>query len=1001
MIYTDYIKNLTRKIENALVGAINRYNDDIVSVILGWNDSRTKILMWFDNEWEDFGYYDDNEAIATIDEPAFAQLINQIPQGNTLKIDKELINFPEFGNVLGFNNKEYESNYNTIRNAQLQALVDVSQNICKNQSIGKFNNLVSFKVMHLSDGEHPEIAAIYADHGNKDLMFVEVDNGDNSIECYCRITEQSLVFFLTDLGLLDEWEGIFNSKKQSQTIDYEGIINFLPIKIKNGNSLNLNTKEHGIFDIKEVRGNQKHCLYNTSVIIHNIVQTLRKKSKAIEKKQLEMPSPDKEPEFLNWCNYLKKTKNDFGWRDLEIAVAKYGVSFIYKFIPLFYKESKYYDVTLLTAIRELLKAGEFEFAYDCFNMLSSEKKAENGMLLLDILLGQEKYSEALPIIEKREDNELGKWEEINLKYRKALILNAKGKHQSALNLINTINREDRDIDYKWFKALIIANENEMEALSQIEPLLSMTQPVLPSKKHFDKFAHINAIFNKKKHLVAAVKNNDKVVVQKQRTVKINRESHHYYPLLSKNLKSKNPLKWEVLQEIQLTNGYPLGFFNFNGCNYCFTQKGFLYELSVENNKLELKNEMLVEPNPVTIFAHKNLVYVATESNSVIVYNIATKQVCSKINRLTDKRIDYLFANKNYLVISSTAGVEVYTSTNENYQLISLLSVGTSVLPYTWAKQAQIIGDYLYIASGNAGLVTYKMKGNEEPQFIGLLSCDFDNPFCSEIIHYNNRLIINMEGNHWVVDITNPEQAKSETVLFGQRKGNMFGPFFYNNMISFIEEGKPIIWNYSLDTKNKKNISCEYMIKANIEIYPYYIKQVALINKLLLLATKSEYYLLQQQATKPLDISPLKALNENIDKICDYIETELNNHFGKNKKQKASYIVLESLYGEISLKAYASGLLTELTSYNLKKLFEIDEILNKNGIQITVPDTFPYEELFMKEQNEEIHKFGKELLKRLSATIPAWFNHKTHFIYNGYNPQIDRNIYSIEQIINKV
>jgi len=572
-----------------------------------------------------------------------------------------------------------------------------------------------------------------------------------------------------------------------------------------------------------------------------------------------------------------------------------------------------------------------------------------------------------------------------------------GDIENAISCLKSISENDKnDKEYKWTEIYILAHVNEKEAYQKALNLFSSDLPIIPSRDYFKKFKTIHSLFEHKKNLLQNVKEADILVKEKAEMVTIKKKYHYSLPLFQENLQSKQPKFWKVIDSEKYKEfGAILLFFTHK--NYALSKKGRLLEYSLSNNKIEIVSQEKIVTASTCAYYYKDILY-TNEGNKMVTYHMNIKKCDVIFNRMIPEPIDHIFVNNTHIVLCSLAGVEVFfKQPNAKFKFINLISVGASVIPYTWAKASLIINDYLYIVAGNVGLITYQLKGNQNPVLIHVLSANFETPFCETIYLHNNALILQMSGNHWVIDITDLKKPTSQTVLFGRRNGNKNGPLLMDDSLYFIESDDPIIWNYNFNSKTKQIISCEHISKDNESVRIYYQSNWVLSNNFMLVSSTSYgLSLLQRASTPKINRSHLKIIKEKTTLFYNKIKASIDDYYTNETNKKLGSIQLAFFSDMITYKTKAPSHLIKSIGYDLDEHLEKIIKFTDFGLE-TEAFPFPYDSIIEKEEKLIGHEVCKQILKLLSTTEASYYSEKVFFIFEGYIESIDRNSLSLEYV----
>ncbi len=1000
MDYGKIIGNLTSALNERISAFIREKALKPVSIILGWNYSGDGICVWFDDSWEDFGYYEADDSAFVQEAVYFSHALEGIPYGAKFVMENTPHEYPVFGNRIVFRNELFSSEYNLVRNASLEALVDICRKLCSSMILEISDHLVSFKVMGISDSEHPELICFYGISGSDPLLFLEVKNEKADLNCYCMSGEEGLIFFMHGDEIEREWEKVFKTDSSVYEIPYERMRYFSTEKNLTPGEIVI-VLDSDVFRLNRARSNKKHILHDAGSVTAHITKKLQEKRPAAHREVPPMPPPYEKEEFQNWCRFLHESRGDFGWKDLEFAVKKYGTDFIYSFVPEFYKESRYYDITLKQAAEILAREGDFEYAGKCFEQISESMQRNEWGLYLDILLGVRDYETASQFIsEKMRENSAG-WQRAELYYRQIFLKASTGNVHEALSDLENIESDERSRYHDWFLAHGMAHIDQNRAMEILIPLLTSGHPVIPGEIHFSEFDKIHEVFRDRKKILHRAREYDKLIEERHTPVKPHAEISDSISLMKMNIQSDSPRRWVLGSEFSTGGENVRNIFAYKSDVYFVTGKGCLYQLSESEGELisVLVMDFRIKVRSVSLW--ENMVFLAGEGAPVTVYDMSQKTICAEIDRLFPGAPDYIYGNEEFIIVSTVAGAEVYDKFSGEYKLKGMIGVGSSVIDYAWPRGIIMVDDFLYVASGNAGLAVYKLKNGEEPEFVSVLACDVPRPFCTDVVQSGDLLIINVEGLQWILDISDRENPVSLKILKSSENGMMTGPGFDGKNLYFLEKDRPMMWGYTCDGKDVFDARCIQIVnKDGEESFIYYAESILFCGGRLFVAAKDSIYLLSQYAAEKLDCGVITKLNDKFSEIYRGLIKNLNEQSLVLNMQNVGFVKVEKIYDKLAVSLYSECSFAEFSGYSAEQLFVCHDILSLAGIELVFSQNFPYGYFLEKEFEKVSELLGRRIIEKLSGEKLKWYAETVWFISSGYNESADRELMTVEKVISR-
>jgi hypothetical protein len=995
------VKKVVTKIETELIQYLKN-KEQIVSIILGWSYDKTSINIWFEEEWENYSHCDEDKAICFIEELSYTQLINDLATNKQVLEELESLllghKFQEFGNSLAFSDNRKDKAYTVLRNLFNWVLIDVTKSICSREKIGEFDTMVSFKVTDLANRNHPNLTAIYNKQLKGEIIHIEVEtSNDYEFECYASFADDAFVLYKVDHSEAD-WDSYLGNKNRAE-LSFDEIETFAVKKKYGSRYIDISPKGMESFTLS-IKDDNYHTP-NNEELIAKIIDFYRANCPDKELVVPEMPAPFDKTAFEHWCNYINESNSKFSWKDAEDAVKQFGLEFLHAFIPQYSSNSKYYEGVVINFINPLIKADEHEKALEYFNTISASKQRDNWYLKLNILMSAQKFDDAITLMKQvKEDEQSYIWiEQLYMPIVKSLKASFEGKLSDAETYLSAIDEESKkDTKSVWSNIYRLSFNNPEEAYQTAKKIFAQKLPLYPNQNYFKHCPKIYELFAKKNELLLKIKEKDKEVLELKKGADIPIKSFDFVEQLQKNIEADDAKFWDVLsKESHKELGSVIDFFEHKQCHYALFTNGSLYKITVNKHQIALQQVTKVVDNPSLLSYNNGKLYIIENNTSIVIYHLDTKQAERNTHRLLDVSVDHIFANGEHIVLCTTAGAEVFRLNEKgHFDCINLLAVGETTSPYTWAKSSIIIDEYLYIASGNNGLVTYKITEKNNPELTSVLTCNYKEPFCDAIFRYNNYLILTMEGKHWLVDIANREKACSVDVLFSTKGGKKTGPLLMDNKLVFFDADKPFVWSYNLKDKQYQ-VTCEHMAENAESVNIYYIEKLCSIGQYVLISNRYGLSLIKQSLMQKNNDKQIANLLAKCDEIYQAIDQQMNEKLDGNQQPKIGIVMLEAAYSGFEISLYKKSYLSHLMGYSLKPIEEFELSYESFEITMDEPD-FLYDIYFEKALKEAKYTVAKNILNQLSKTRKDFFEDEVYYVYHGYNARIDR-YSSIVELVN--
>ncbi|WP_445458193.1 hypothetical protein [Flavobacterium sp. HNIBRBA15423] len=493
--------------------------------------------------------------------------------------------------------------------------------------------------------------------------------------------------------------------------------------------------------------------------------------------------------------------------------------------------------------------------------------------------------------------------------------------------------------------------------------------------------------------------NDRVIVQMAKKVPLETKPLAFLPYLEQNLNKETPKYWNVTDsDTHKELGTSLLFFKQNDKIYNFTNQGLLVAFSIENDQIEIISQKEIVTSPNCACYYENKLYIAHNETEIVVYTIQEETISViEINENDfDSDIDHIFVNEDYMTLCSIAGLALYKKKEPHFEFLELVTVGSTQLLYTYAKQALIHNDYLYITAGNTGLVTYKLYPNEKTTLLQVLSPECEHPFCDNINLVDTNLVIQMEGNHWLIDISNPEKPKSSALFISGPEKEKIGPFLLDNQFFFMDGNKPLVWSYSLNSSKEVEVLCEHITKNGEDAYFYYPKNLYLEGNSLLFSGNYGYSLLKRESTRKTDYTPFREIESKEEALYHLMEEELDTYFENNKENLVGKLEIEPRESGFTLCAYAPDYLIKSIGYSQNQLLTKDFSWLDIDLKIGEPG-YTYYAIYNKELSKTQYNLIRKIALRFFQSSKSYWNKTVFFTYNGYYERVDRNVVIVEYV----
>ena len=995
----NYIESITKKIEDAIQQALQNHEEVVNSIILGWSYDRTKIHIWFESKWESYSYCDSDKSNITLDESCFAETVDKIAtdsefadQINTLAVTNH---YQDFGNIITFTDKNKQTAYSKARNLFIETLILVTQNICRRRKISNINDFVCFKVEELINKNHPNLTAIYHELAENELIAIEVESPKENKEfsCYCSCIEENIVFFKNDESESD-WKDIWAKEDPIVSLPLSSIERF-SIDEKYGDKLiTISGAIFGTLTLK-IEEDNYHTKHN-DILIEKIAAHIRSNRNIIESTKPLLVSPSDENGFPIWMAHINTSDTEFSWTELEGAVKKYGLAFLYRFLPSYSTTHKYYNAVIKTSVSTLIHANEHKMALDYFHTLSDEKQREWWHLKRDCLICLGDFDLAISFLKRiKEDDASEVWiDKLHLPIVESLKQASEGNNEAAVALLESVDEgSKKDSTFQWAALYRQSYSDPTLAYHEALKILSSKSCNYPCQTNFKHCQPIYDLFDISTKALSERLIEDKKITQIKTTTNSKTTSFKWFELIEKELNTETAQQWNIVtQDTHKALGSILTSFQHHHQHYAYFKNGDLTCISSNEQKILVEETEstinLVESSSFVAYYH-GLLFIG--HNFISIYNVETNNIDATVYRYFSNEIDHIYANEDYMVVCSIDGAEYFEKDElGHYQFVRLLSVGTTDAEYTWAKASIIINNYLHITAGNLGLVTYKLVKGAQPSLVNVLTCDDQEPFCDNIFHYQDYLILDMSGKHWVVDISNNQQPQSHSILCSRKGGKKTGPFIMDGMLSFLDDDKAFIWKYKLNSKTY-DATCESVIKDGESMSLPYSSHFITLGEQIIISSSYGLTLLQKSAMPKYDTSQIEKLNAEADSFYEKILQQLVLFFKENETTKLNLFVIDCGSDHYTISGYADTYLTQLIGYSSEALFKFNI---EYELDLTT-QPFPCDFYFERDLHKTHRNIIKALLMKCSQLDEKHFAQQAHFLYEGYNANTDRNSLILE------
>ncbi len=1002
-------KDLAIKLEKTLLEKFNeKTRTNLKMIVFGFNPyDYTSINIWFLNEWEDFLYINENEREATITDDSFSKIADCINGINELPLFENSIRLQHFYNRLRFSNKLQDKYYNSLENHRRFSLIDAVQTLCQRQNLSEFDNLIGFWVTNLHSVEHPELVSLYSPKGDKELLPIKLERDgieNDDAACWCKLEDNGIHLFCPDPDCLDDFKEIIRKDSTTYFINYREVKYFGIKKDGEIRSVHVLTSDNQKFQINKNTTGANGVLVPSAYIENNIYRHFRQHCSGKEVTVGDMPNPHDNEIFMAWVQGQRELSINFGWRDLNNAIEKHGIIAALKFLPSIQPNDYLYKVLHKTAIDPLIRAQCYQEAYHSYKCLSEEQQVALWRSHIVILIGLKKH-QALEktMADIRAGKNFYEWMEFHLREIESLLLWRKSEVQKAISVLESIPKEKRGSDYIWYEACFYSEVKPSYALQQFKLAMNYPKPSLPVAEDYRFHKEITGIQKQKQEAINHAKGISKQIEQERVLANPNVIKLNMWQTLKKSLREKNSEKWQEIATVKPQTGSPKYLFKYQGRIYHLSSSGELSQVNYHNEVMILENASIVSKNVECAFQYGKLLFVAAEGQGILTINLTTAKILHQQSRYFTERISGMFVDKNYLILCTVAGVEFYVK-EQGYQwrFVNLLGVGTDRLAYSWAKDAIIVDDNLYVAAGNAGLLIFTLNNQKIPVYHTRLVFNAKQPFVDKIQCVNNRLLLNPNKGIWVVSIEDRKNPVSLTFFRGTQKSELCLPIIIESDDWLVfDNGQPTVWE--IDGNTLKQNNKQKVIQgsdSSMSIYHCFHNAIPFAkNQYLIAESDYDLSLIQTKSCETLTTKIEDQLYEKTEIFFVSMQSALEK-FSQLHNEKIGFLEISGGWSSLVLTLFTPQPLVGMQNYNRNKLITFEFKFEAFDIHINTDEHWPNDELVEKGIQLAKKKLIRSLLKKLSNTIifKEISADKVYMLSNYYYADIDRSAICVEKCI---
>ncbi len=994
-------QDLCEKLEKIIMESLREEYREIIEMIFFEIDENnyTDINIYFLDKWNEYAYLNDDLKIATLQDNSFKNYVDTLDIHSQMAPLKDAVILNCSGNQLRFIDPALNSYYKNLENHWRMTLVEAVQLLAEREKIGVFEKLVSLNVGNLFSSQHPEIISIYKKQGEKNLVSIEVKKLALTCSVWARFVENGIYFFLTDSKKIELFRSIFKVQNNSCFLDFNRL-KFFSFYLENSREHLSYIEQDGSHYKFKVEGSYLDEFGSLENSTGSYLRVACPEKEVIISEN--MPPVDSKKIFRKWLKNRKELKIDFGWLELEKAEKIHGIIIVDEILSFADKESKYFVALHHASVKLYVKAKEYNKALASWLCLTEEHQNDLWEEYAIILMSLKHDAEFKSFVQSLYDDEkIYDWRKQDLSYIESLWHCRKGDNKRAVEILEKIPVEDRRSYYPWYAACAYAGLKPEYALEQFVLALNACRHNLPVDEDFKNIPPMEELLKKKSAALNCKKTRATAFSVSGESVKPESETINLISSIREMFLSEKPCAYQKKTKCEHLTGLERYLFGYRKKTYSLSTKGVCGQIIHENGGFYIENKIDLDKDISCVEVLEGRLYIAVNNEGLYSVDLETWKIQHHYNRLFSEDVDSMFVDDNYILLCSLLGLEVYRRAGDDWNFVTLLSGGENQIPYSWAKDAVLVGNYIYIAAGNAGLLVYKLDNNSERvHYLTRLSLESETSFVDKIQVLDGMLVLQVENALWTVDIENRRHPVHKYFYQPSQKSHLKLPAIFNgrNHLVFDNE-EPVVWEVDF----KKNIIkpapfMDEILENSFISYNLY-DAISIDDKKNIVSTGYGIYLIEHIKCSPL----VDNFYDEIDRSFDAIILSMVNglvEFGAECKTKISYIEIKHGYKAFELRIYSDRALVGMQGYEKEALRDYEFMFEDFNISTQVNKLFPYSDMVDKTNKETIKIFIKKLLIELSKTdiFKQISNKKVYLISIHYHEDIDRTTSCVEQII---
>ncbi len=991
---------LAEKIESSLRPFLEKYRKKICSVILGSADDFKTIQIWLDKKWEDFGHYDQyNKAVTSFEDRSFVDIVQNLDENKSYECLQDAIQFKSFGNTLLFTHESLNRYYQSLENRWRLMLVAATTRVCERRALGEFPKPLAFKVLNISNGNHPDMVGIYGT-GSKPMP-ITIGINEQELELWVHAESDAFNFVLTDPENHADFSAMFDTEGSAYRLPFTQITAcglFGECGEYSECCLYLAVADNH-WKIDTTSTGSDSVLLPEAKVPEYLAGLLRATAPEKYTPLISMPSPDNTAALAKWLHDLQLLHFDFGWKDLEIAIDRFGIQAAYAVLPIFKPEHELYQAMHKTAVDLFLNAGKFESALASLEKLDVDRREDMFEEEWAIFVGLQQFEQARTLLKKHHAQDLQDWKRDRLTCMGSLITALEGDEERALMLLQPL----QDDPCPWILARALAKNDSPQACATLIRAFAHYRKPMPLDEHFRAFPPLHTLLERRNNIQRQAVVNSAHIAQQRVMVKPDAHRLDMLAAVRAKLSSDTPEIWQRSRQVNFPEGAPVRIISSKGNLHVLGYNAQWATLD-PRNKLKLGKVTELGEQVDCAAEYDGLLYFVNKRHGIEVIDVASGVKAANYPRYFYDTACSIAVNATHIAVCSNLGVEIYRhERGKHAEFDTLLGAGEKSIPYAWAKDAVFDGNDLYVAAGNAGLIVYRIAETPRPTLVSVLSLAVAKPFVDRVVKIENRLYLEVQGALWIVDVADSAHPQSLAFYLGSEKSYFaLPPMLTEDSLLFADREEPVLWAFDKKTGLPAEKICALSDGQGGSVSLYYLKDTYLLSEQAFLAVaKHGIFRIEKIPCPELSSGPLDQIRtlENalytkvMDAVQAYASASIDCDIGalmlefSNKKLELCLIAPRDLAG---IQGYSN---TTLAKESLDPV--------ELGLDWVLPDTWPHDRLVEKDLKNAQRALLESVMERVATTdMECYYKQNLYLIIEMYNESIDRNSTFVYKILRK-